>query len=78
MYFLLIAALTVTNDAAQLNLFVLFFLSAVSEWSKASTESVWQDLESLHALVFMQLQAVDAVEAVVFDQVERGVDGHLV
>lgn len=78
MYFLLVAALTVTNDAAQLNWFVLFFLSAVSEWSKVCTESVWQDLESLHALVFMQLQAVDAVEAVVFDQVERGVDGHLV
>ncbi len=53
-------------------------MTAVSEWRKAGTESVWQDLESLHPLVFMQLQAVDTVEAVVFDQVERGVDGHLV
>lgn len=42
------------------------------------THSVGQNLQPHHPLVGVQLQAVDAVEAVVFDQVEGGVNGHLV
>ena len=42
------------------------------------THSVWQNLQSYHPLVTIQLQAVDAVEAIVFNQVERRVDRNLV
>jgi len=45
---------------------------------KALTDSVRQHLQADHPLVAVQLQAIYAVEAVIFDQVQRGVDGDLV
>lgn len=42
------------------------------------THSVRQDLQSDHPLIAVQLQAIDTVEAVVFDQVERRIHWDLV
>ena len=42
------------------------------------TDSVRQYLQANHPLVAVQLQAVYAVKAVIFDQVKRGVDRNLV
>ena len=55
-------------DAAEMKLSLLLFL----------THSVGQNLQPHHPLVTVQLQAVDAVEAVIFDQVEGGVNRDLV
>lgn len=42
------------------------------------THSVRQNLQPDHTLVAVQLQAVDAIEAIVFDQVEGRVHRDLV
>lgn len=41
------------------------------------TQSVRENLQPLNPLVFVKLQAVNAVETVVLDQIQRRVHGHL-